>query len=60
MAPLNQPYDQFILFGDSLTQMSSSQDGDFGYQPVLQGGMLRLLPTLYITELQIYTVGDSM
>lgn len=44
MAPLNQPYDQFILFGDSLTQMSSNQDDGFGYHPALQEGGLQRLP----------------
>lgn len=35
-----KPYDQFILFGDSITQMSSKQDMGFGFQPALQEGPL--------------------
>lgn len=33
-----KPYDQFILFGDSITQGSSSQERGFGFQPALQDG----------------------
>lgn len=32
-------YDQFILFGDSLIQHSSSQDRGFSLTPALQSGM---------------------
>ena len=32
------PYPQFLLFGDSLTQKSSSQDLGFGFMPALQNG----------------------
>ncbi|KAI9832649.1 MAG: hypothetical protein M1819_004234 [Sarea resinae] len=32
------PYDQFLLFGDSLTQQSSSQDRGFAFAPALQNG----------------------
>ncbi|KAE8163284.1 GDSL Lipase/Acylhydrolase family protein [Aspergillus tamarii] len=46
MAPLNQPYDQFILFGDSLTQMSSNQDDGFGYHPALQEAYSRRLDVI--------------
>lgn len=35
---LYKPYDQFILFGDSITQMSSDQSMGFGFQPALQDG----------------------
>ncbi|KAL2846913.1 SGNH hydrolase-type esterase domain-containing protein [Aspergillus pseudoustus] len=41
-----QPYDQFILFGDSLTQMSSSQEDGFGYQPALQDAYGRRLDVI--------------
>jgi len=32
------PYDQFILFGDSLFQHSTDQSRGFGLQPALQSG----------------------
>ena len=35
------PYDQFILFGDSITQQSAAQDKGFGFAPALQNGMLQ-------------------
>ena len=34
--------DQFILFGDSITQQASSQELGFAFQPALQNG--KLLP----------------
>lgn len=34
-----KPYDQFILFGDSITQMSYNQDNGFGFGAQLQEGM---------------------
>lgn len=34
------PYDQFILFGDSITQMSYNQDIGFGFGAQLQEGGL--------------------
>lgn len=34
-----KPYDQFILFGDSITQMSYNQEIGFGYGAQLQEGM---------------------
>ncbi|PKY01342.1 GDSL Lipase/Acylhydrolase family protein [Aspergillus campestris IBT 28561] len=40
---LYQPYDQFILFGDSITQMSSNQELGFGLQPALQDAYSRKL-----------------
>ncbi|KAL3457292.1 GDSL Lipase/Acylhydrolase family protein [Aspergillus heterothallicus] len=46
MAPSNQPYDQLILFGDSLTQMSSGQRDGFGYQPALQDAYSRHLDVI--------------
>jgi isoamyl acetate esterase len=35
---LYQPYDQFILFGDSITEMSSSQELGFAFHAALQDG----------------------
>lgn len=32
--------DQFILFGDSITQQASSQELGFAFQPALQNGKL--------------------
>ena len=32
------PYDQFILFGDSITQQACSQELGFAFQPALQDG----------------------
>lgn len=32
------PYEQFILFGDSVTQMSCAQDLGFAWTPALQNG----------------------
>ncbi|KAL4878207.1 SGNH hydrolase-type esterase domain-containing protein [Aspergillus karnatakaensis] len=46
MAPLNHVYDQFILFGDSLTQMSSAQSDGFGYHPALQDAYSRKLDVI--------------
>ena len=37
------PYDQFMLFGDSLFQQSCSQEAGFAFCPALQNGMTRLL-----------------
>ena len=37
------PYDQFILFGDSLTQQSCSQERGFAFMPALQDGKLLVL-----------------
>ena len=36
------PYDQFLLFGDSITQQSCSQVNGFAFCPALQDGMTRL------------------
>ncbi|KAL4764856.1 SGNH/GDSL hydrolase family protein [Aspergillus foveolatus] len=41
-----KPYDQFVLFGDSITQMSSSQDQGFGFQPALQDAYSRALDVI--------------
>ena len=35
---MNKPYDQLILFGDSITQQSGAQDTGFGFAPALQNG----------------------
>lgn len=42
------PYDQFLLFGDSLTQQSCSQAEGFAFTPALQDGMTKLFWFLYI------------
>lgn len=44
---LYQPYDQFILFGDSITQMSSNQERGFGLQPALQDGQITPISLSY-------------
>lgn len=33
------PYDQFLIFGDSITQGSANADGGFGLFPALSHGM---------------------
>lgn len=35
---LYQPYDQFVLFGDSITQQACSQTPGFGFFSALQDG----------------------
>ncbi|KAL9083772.1 MAG: hypothetical protein Q9165_008382 [Trypethelium subeluteriae] len=40
------PYDQFILFGDSITEKSGSQDKGFGFAPALQDAYIRRLLVL--------------
>lgn len=42
-----KPYDQFILFGDSITQMSYNQEIGFGYGAQLQEGV-------WLVEQEIY------
>ncbi|KAJ9218333.1 hypothetical protein DTO166G4_199 [Paecilomyces variotii] len=37
------PYDQFILFGDSLTEFSCNQEQGFGFHPALQNSYSRRL-----------------
>ncbi|KAI9691438.1 MAG: hypothetical protein M1822_007509 [Bathelium mastoideum] len=37
------PYDQFILFGDSITQQSGAQEKGFGFAPALQQAYIRRL-----------------
>lgn len=34
----HQPYDQFLLFGDSITQQAGCQDRGFAFAPALQDG----------------------
>ncbi|RJE18371.1 hypothetical protein PHISCL_09291 [Aspergillus sclerotialis] len=41
-----KPYDQFILFGDSITQWSSSQERGFGFQAALQDAYMRRLDVI--------------
>lgn len=36
---VGKPYDQFILFGDSITQIASNQENGFGFHPALQEGL---------------------
>lgn len=35
---MGKPYDQFILFGDSITQISTNQEFGFGLAPALEDG----------------------
>lgn len=42
------PYDQFLLFGDSITEQSASQDRGFAFMPALQNGMI--VPYFHLTE----------
>jgi hypothetical protein len=35
---LDKPYDQFLLFGDSITQQAGCQDRGFAFAPALQDG----------------------
>ncbi|KAK2762575.1 hypothetical protein FQN54_000748 [Arachnomyces sp. PD_36] len=41
-----QPYDQFILFGDSITQGSHNQDLGFAFAPALQNDYIRRLDVI--------------
>ncbi|KAJ5903350.1 GDSL Lipase/Acylhydrolase family protein, partial [Penicillium tannophilum] len=43
---MGKPYDQFLLFGDSITQMSSNQDLGFGFEPALQDVYCRKMDVL--------------
>lgn len=47
------PYDQFILFGDSITEQSCSQDWGFALTPALQDGERA-------TFLQIYRIASPI
>lgn len=38
------PYDQFLLFGDSITQQAASQEAGFAFAPALQDGMSDGIP----------------
>ena len=40
--PMQGPYDQFLLFGDSLTERSCSQAEGFAFAPALQDGMSKV------------------
>ncbi|MCJ1451137.1 hypothetical protein MMC28_001472 [Mycoblastus sanguinarius] len=40
------PYDQFIIFGDSITQFSCSQDMGFAFSPALQNAFIRRLDVI--------------
>jgi hypothetical protein len=33
-----KPYDQFLLFGDSITEQSGTQERGFAFAPALQDG----------------------
>jgi hypothetical protein len=35
---IDKPYDQFLLFGDSITQQAGCQDRGFAFAPALQDG----------------------
>lgn len=48
---LAKPYDQFILFGDSITQMSYNQEIGFGYGAQLQEGKSILSPQHQVLSL---------
>lgn len=39
----NRPYDQFILFGDSITEMSHDQSLGFAFGAGLQHGMYSII-----------------
>lgn len=47
------PYEQFILFGDSITQMSCTQDLGFAWTPALQNGEPRLSSITWPLSLSI-------
>ena len=53
---LNKLYDQFILFGDSITQQSGSQNTGFGFAPALQNGKSDTHMPIYLFNLSIITV----
>lgn len=65
---IGKPYDQFLLFGDSITQMSSNQDLGFGFEPALQDGQsipsganysLLTLFTVYCRKMDVLNRGFS-
>lgn len=41
------PYDQFFLFGDSITEYSNAQDMGFGLSPALQNGRQSMPNSLF-------------
>lgn len=42
--PMQGPYEQFLLFGDSITQQSCNQADGFAFCPALQNGMNAFFP----------------
>lgn len=44
--PMQGPYDQFLLFGDSITQQSCSQEDGFAFCPALQNAFIRRLDVI--------------
>ena len=65
---IGKPYDQFLLFGDSITQMSSNQDLGFGLEPALQDGKsinsgtndsLLIISVVYCRKLDVLNRGFS-
>jgi len=42
--------EQFVLFGDSITQQSASQAKGFAWTPALQDGMHLVLDILYVAH----------
>ena len=46
------PYDQFSLFGDSITEYSNAQDMGFGFSAALQNGRQSITNPLFV---QTYT-----
>jgi len=38
MTSEGKPYDQFLLFGDSITEQSGTQERGFAFAPALQDG----------------------
>lgn len=43
---IHEPYDQFLLFGDSITQQSGCQDKGFAFAPALQDAYIRRLDVI--------------
>jgi hypothetical protein len=65
---IGKPYDQFLLFGDSITQMSCNQDLGFGFEPALQDGKsicsrtsdsLLIMSIVYCRKLDVLNRGFS-
>lgn len=51
--------DQFILFGDSITQQASSQESGFAFQPALQNGKLLRVKVSWLSSLSSPYGDDS-